>query len=60
MKISIHYGGEWWQLDPEKVLPKFIREGAGIYDPAEVIRIFKMHDDAERREQEAEIFNNGY
>jgi hypothetical protein len=45
---------------PEKVLPKFMREGQGSYNPNDVIRIFDMHDDKDRRAIEANIFNNGY
>ena len=60
VSFTHHYGEEWWGITPEKVLPKFIREGAGVYDPVEVVKIFKMHEEEERREQEAEIFNNGY
>lgn len=45
---------------PEKVLPKFIREGKGNYNPNDVIRIFEMHDKEAQRTIEAHIFINGY
>ena len=60
VSFTHNYGNGWWTKTPEKVLPKFIREGKGNYNPNDVIRVFEMHDNKERRKQEAEIFNNGY
>lgn len=60
VSFSHNYGDGWWTMTPEKVLPKFIREGKGNYNPNDVIRIFEMHSNTERRIQEANIFNNGY
>lgn len=59
VSFSHNYGDGWWSKT-NKVLPKFIIEGKGNYDPKEVIRIFEMHSNKERRTQEAIIFNNGY
>ncbi len=58
VSFSHNYGDNWWTITPEKVLPKFIREGKGNYNPNDVIRIFKMHDNPDRRTQEANIFYN--
>lgn len=60
VSFSHNYGDNWWTITPEKVLHKFIREGKGNYNPNDVIRIFEMHDNPDRRTQEANIFNNGY
>jgi hypothetical protein len=60
VSFTHQYGNKWWTKTPEKVLPKFIREGQGSYNPDDVIRIFDKHDDKARRAVEANIFNNGY
>jgi RHS repeat-associated protein len=60
VSFTHQYGNDWWTKTPEKMLPKFIREGQGSYNPDDVIRIFDKHDDKARRAVEANIFNNGY
>ena len=60
VSFTHQYGVNWWTLTPEKVLPKFIREGKDFDNEVKVRSIFEMHDDKNRREIEAEIFLNGY
>ncbi|MDR1773215.1 MAG: hypothetical protein LBS02_21650 [Hungatella sp.] len=58
VSFTYNYGVDWW--DKDKVMPNFIRDGKGVYDPAEVRRVFGMHDNSTRRLEEAEVFINGY
>lgn len=58
VSFTYNYGSNWWNLD--KVMPNFIREGNGVYDPDRVREVFAMHDNPARRAVEAEIFINGY
>ena len=58
VSFTYNYGIYWW--DEDKVMPNFIRNGNGVYDPDEVRRIFAMHDNPDRRAIEAEVFINGY
>ncbi len=60
VSFSHQYGNNWWTIDPEKALPKFIREGQDSYNPDDVISVFNKHDYKDRRAVEANIFNNGY
>ena len=60
VSFTYQYGPNWWTQVPEKKLPELIRTGKGVYDPAEVIRVFLLHDDPDRRRKEAEVFINGY
>jgi len=58
VSFTYNYGVNWW--DKDKVMPNFIRDGEGVYDPEEVRRVFGMHDNPTRRLAEAEVFINGY
>lgn len=58
VSFTYQYGAGWWKMD--KVMPKFIRDGKGVYDPDEVRKVFSMHDTPDRRAIEAEVFINGY
>lgn len=58
VSFTHQYGANWWMKD--KVMPKFIREGKGNYDPKDVREKFAEHDYKERRSVEAEVFINGY
>ena len=52
VSFTHQYSTGWWTREPEKQLPKFIREGKGTYEE-EVRRIFALHDDKKRRAIEA-------
>lgn len=58
VSFTHNYGGDWWWRD--KLMPNFIREGHGTYDPDEVMEFFLEHDNKSRRRVEAELFNYGY
>lgn len=60
VSFTHQYGQYWWTKEPPKVLPQFIIDGNGVYDPQEVERIFAMHNDKSRRAKEASVFNYGY
>ncbi len=60
VSFTHNYGDDWWKKNPEKILPKFIREGKGTYNPAKVMETFKRHDNVDRRAKEAQLFNSGY
>jgi len=60
VSFTHQYGENWWTKTPEKVLPKFIRQGNGNYAEADVRNTFALHDDPKRRAVEAEVFINGY
>ena len=59
VSFTHQYGENWWTKTPEKVLPKFIRQGNGSYTEADVRSTFALHDDPKRRAVEAEVFING-
>jgi len=60
VSFTYNYGSNWWTRVPEKVMPRFIREGNGVYNPAMVMEIFEMHENIDRRREETKIFSNGY
>ncbi|WP_312442715.1 lysozyme [Lacrimispora sp.] len=60
VSFTHQYGENWWTKTPEKVLPKFIRQGNGNYAEADARNTFALHDDPKRRAVEAEVFINGY
>jgi GH24 family phage-related lysozyme (muramidase) len=58
LSFTYQYGQNWLTLQPEKEMTKFLKRGD--FSPEEVMRVFLLHDDKERREEEALIFINGY
>ena len=65
VSFTYQYGQDWWTQKDEygelrRELPKFIRNGKGVYEPMEVMKVFLLHDYKARRTKEAEVFINGY
>lgn len=62
ISFTHQHGKGWWRYErkEEKKLPKFIREGKGEYDAADVEAVFLLHRNKGRRKIEADVFNYGY
>lgn len=59
VSFTHQYRKEWWGME-DKLLPNFIKDGNGTYDPDETMEVFLAHDDKKRRKKEAELFIYGY
>lgn len=59
VSFTHQYGKEWWGRE-DKLMPNFIKDGNGTYDPDETMEVFLAHDDKKRRREEAELFIYGY